>query len=81
MSWRLKTQVILMPCCRKKIRYRQQELREAFELYQQIIDAVRTGHEDPEQLSLASLGQQGRIKHWQSDPVAAAHLYATPPTF
>ncbi len=27
-------------------------------------------------LSLASLGQQGRIKHWQSDPIAAAHLYA-----
>ena len=54
----------------------QQELREAFELYQQIIDAVRNGQEDPEQLSLASLGQQGRIKHWQSEPLAAAHLYA-----
>ncbi|HCB1498929.1 TPA: hypothetical protein MYO83_001763 [Klebsiella michiganensis] len=54
----------------------EQELREAFELYQQIIDAVRNGQEDPEQLSLASLGQQGRIKHWQSEPLAAAHLYA-----
>lgn len=54
----------------------EQELREAFELYQQIIDAVRNGQQDPEQLSLASLGQQGRIKHWQNDPVAAAHLYA-----
>lgn len=54
----------------------EQELREAFELYQQIINAVRNGQEDPEQLSLASLGQQGRIKHWQSEPLAAAHLYA-----
>ncbi|MEH9314727.1 hypothetical protein RAE90_29190, partial [Klebsiella pneumoniae] len=54
----------------------EQELREAFDLYQQIIDAVREGQQDPELLSLASLGQQGRIKHWQSDPIAAAHLYA-----
>lgn len=54
----------------------EQELREAFELYQQIIDAVRNGQEDPELLSLASLGQQGRIKHWQSEPLAATHLYA-----
>ena len=52
----------------------EQELREAFDLYQQIIDAVREGQQDPELLSLASLGQQGRIKHWQSDPIAAAHL-------
>ncbi|WP_052332708.1 hypothetical protein [Phytobacter massiliensis] len=53
-----------------------EELQEAFGLYQQIIDAVRNGADDPEQLALASLGQQGRIKAWQEEWSDATQRYA-----
>ncbi|ELY3084762.1 hypothetical protein SME02_001759 [Klebsiella aerogenes] len=54
------------------------ESAEAFALFQQIIDAVRNGQDDPQLLSLASLGQQARIaSESETDAfIDEAHFYA-----
>ncbi|ENT2949249.1 hypothetical protein ACFFOE_001243 [Klebsiella aerogenes] len=51
---------------------------EAFALFQQIIDPVRNGQDDPQLLSQASLGQQARItSESETDAfIDEAHFYA-----
>jgi hypothetical protein len=52
------------------------ELEQALTAFQQVIDRVKSGAADPDQLALSSLGQQARIHLWLGDVAPAAHLYA-----
>lgn len=52
------------------------QLRQALAAFQQVIDRVKSGSDDPDQLALSSLGQQARIHFWLGDIGRAAHLYA-----
>ncbi|MBJ2067791.1 hypothetical protein JFR26_21125 [Serratia odorifera] len=52
------------------------ELKQALAAFQQVIERVQNGSDDPDQLALSSLGQQARIQLWLGDIRAAAHLYA-----
>ncbi len=52
------------------------ELEQALAAFQQVIDRVKNGAADPDQLALSSLGQQARIHLWLGDVAPAAHLYA-----
>ncbi|MBW7981745.1 hypothetical protein [Enterobacillus tribolii] len=51
-------------------------LREALQVFGEVVEAVKAGAPDPAYLSLASLGQAGRISVWLGDLPGAAHLYA-----
>ncbi|MBS0976482.1 hypothetical protein JK228_24845, partial [Serratia rubidaea] len=51
-------------------------LQQALAAFQQVIDRVKSGGDDPDQLALSSLGQQARIHFWLGDIKRAAHLYA-----
>ncbi|MEO3988828.1 hypothetical protein [Pseudocitrobacter cyperus] len=52
------------------------QLLKGIALYQQIIDEVRNGEPDPEQLSIASLGQLGLMKLRNAEIGAAIQYYA-----
>ncbi|TYR91911.1 hypothetical protein FYK38_04255, partial [Serratia marcescens] len=52
------------------------ELEQALAAFQQVIERVKSGAADPDQLALSSLGQQARIHLWLGDVAPAAHLYA-----
>lgn len=49
---------------------------QALAAFQQVINRVKSGAADPDQLALSSLGQQARIHLWLGDVAPAAHLYA-----
>ena len=49
------------------------ELEQALAAFQQVIERVKSGAADPDQLALSSLGQQARIHLWLGD-------VAPPPT-
>ena len=49
---------------------------QALAAFQQVIERVKSGAADPDQLALSSLGQQARIHLWLGDVAPAAHLYA-----
>ncbi|AHG20477.1 hypothetical protein Z042_13190 [Chania multitudinisentens RB-25] len=52
------------------------QLDKAITTFQQVIDQVKSGAADPDQLALSSLGQQARIHLWQGEIAQAARLYA-----
>lgn len=52
------------------------QLDKAIAAFQQVIDRVKNGEADPDQLALSSLGQQARIHLWQGEIVPAVRLYA-----
>ncbi|MFI8416213.1 hypothetical protein ACQKDS_07100 [Serratia sp. NPDC078593] len=52
------------------------QLKQALAEFQQIINHVKAGTDDPDQLTLSSLGQQARVHLWLGDIRTAAHLYA-----
>ncbi|MFZ1872344.1 MAG: hypothetical protein WAU54_06100 [Chania sp.] len=52
------------------------QLDKAIAAFQQVIDQVKNGEADPDQLALSSLGQQARIHLWQGEMTAAVQLYA-----
>lgn len=52
------------------------QLEQALAAFQQVIDRVKTGTADPDQLALSSLGQQARIQLWLGNIAPAAQLYA-----
>lgn len=51
-------------------------LEQAQAAFQQVIDKVKGGVADPDQLALSSLGQQARIHLWLGEIVPATQLYA-----
>jgi len=52
------------------------QLEQAQAAFQQVIDRVKAGAADPDQLALSSLGQQARIQLWLGNIAPAAQLYA-----
>ncbi|NTY87899.1 hypothetical protein FCH33_14015 [Serratia fonticola] len=52
------------------------QLEQALAAFQQVIDQVKSGTADPDQLALSSLGQQARIHLWLGEIAPAAQLYA-----
>lgn len=52
------------------------QLEQAMAAFQQVIDQVKKGSADPDQLALSSLGQQARIHLWLGEFIPAAQLYA-----
>ncbi|CAI1895191.1 Uncharacterised protein [Serratia proteamaculans] len=52
------------------------QLEQALAAFQQVIERVKNGTADPDQLALSSLGQQARIHLWLNDVTQAARLYA-----
>lgn len=52
------------------------QLDRATAAFQQVIDQVKSGTADPDQLALSSLGQQARIHLWQGEIATAVRLYA-----
>ncbi|WON77172.1 hypothetical protein [Serratia sp. UGAL515B_01] len=52
------------------------QLDRAMAAFQQVIDQVKSGTADPDQLALSSLGQQARIHFWQGEIAQAVKLYA-----
>lgn len=52
------------------------QLDKAIAAFQQVIDQVKNGTADPDQLALSSLGQQARIHLWQGEIAPAVQLYA-----
>ncbi|EGI3990722.1 tetratricopeptide repeat protein [Escherichia coli] len=56
--------------------FNQEIAEQAIQRYQQIIEEVRNGVADPEQLSLASLGQIGHYYLKKGDVAAAVKIYA-----
>lgn len=52
------------------------QLELALAAFQQVIDKVKSGAADPDQLALSSLGQQARIYLWLGDVAPAVQLYA-----
>lgn len=52
------------------------QLEQAMAAFQQVIDQVKKGTADPDQLALSSLGQQARIHLWLGEVIPAAQLYA-----
>lgn len=52
------------------------QLEQALAAFQQVIDQVKSGTTDPDQLALSSLGQQARIHLWLGEITPAAQLYA-----
>ncbi|OMQ20620.1 hypothetical protein [Serratia oryzae] len=52
------------------------QLAKASAAFQQVIDQVKNGVADPDQLALSSLGQQARIHLWQGEIAPAVQLYA-----
>lgn len=55
---------------------KKEQLEQALASFQQVIDNVKSGAVDPEQLALSSLGQQARIHLWLGDIIPATKLYA-----
>ena len=54
----------------------QAPLDKAMAAFQQVIEQVKSGKTDPDQLALSSLGQQARIHLWQGEIIPAVRLYA-----
>ena len=52
------------------------QLDQAQAAFQQVIDRVKSGTADPDQLALTSLGQQARIHLWLGEIAPATRLYA-----
>lgn len=52
------------------------QLAQATASFQQVIDKVKAGAADPDQLALSSLGQQARIHLWLGEIAPAVQLYA-----
>ncbi|CAI1873620.1 Uncharacterised protein [Serratia entomophila] len=52
------------------------QLEQALAAFQRVIEHVKGGAGDPDQLALSSLGQQARIHLWLGDVAPAAQLYA-----
>ncbi|PVZ86331.1 hypothetical protein C9426_15940 [Serratia sp. S1B] len=52
------------------------QLAQATAAFQQVIDKVKAGAADPDQLALSSLGQQARIHLWLGEIAPAVQLYA-----
>ncbi|MGF6192325.1 hypothetical protein [Serratia sp. 2723] len=52
------------------------QLEQAQAVFQQVIEQVKNGTADPDQLALSSLGQQARIHLWLREIAPAAQLYA-----
>ncbi len=52
------------------------QLEQALAAFQQVIDQVKSGTANPDQLALSSLGQQARIHLWLGEIAPAAQLYA-----
>ncbi len=52
------------------------QLEQAQTAFQQVIDRVKGGAADPDQLALSSLGQQARIHLWLGEVAPAVQLYA-----
>lgn len=52
------------------------QLEQALASFQRVIDQVKAGEADPDQLALSSLGQQARIHLWLGEIVPAVQLYA-----
>lgn len=52
------------------------QLEQALAAFQRVIDQVKSGTTDPDQLALSSLGQQARIHLWLGELAPATRLYA-----